>query len=135
MALIRIDAKPFNSDKPYFIVKPTGALFDAAINLQLEMVEQDELPENGGVIEIFKKQKQLVDDIEKFLKKVLGLTSKQYKDFNEANEKETVMTYTSYVVAMLQGYTEGTFEEFLKGINDINEDETDPKEDQSKSEN
>lgn len=135
MALIRIDAKPFNSDKPYFIVKPTGALFDAAINLQLEMVEQDEIPENGSVIEIFKKQKQLIDDIEKFLKKTLGLTSKQYKDFNEGNEKEVVINYASYVVAMLQGYTSGTFDDFMKGISDMTEVEEDPKEEESEKEN
>ena len=135
---IQIDTTPFSSiiNKKTIGVEPTGAIFDKAQDIQIELMDGD-IKRKVTFLEFKKRDRQTAKDVKEFIKKTLSLTTKQWDKINETIDNDVLMKFGMYMALALQGAEYDSYQDYVDFINQQAEEDadTDPKSSNTNEEN
>lgn len=135
---IQIDTTPFSSNinKKTIGVEPTGAIFDKAQDIQIELMDGD-IKRKETFLEFKKRDRQTAKDVKEFIKKTLSLTTKQWDKINETIDNDVLMKFGMYMALALQGAEYDSYQDYVDFINQQAEEDadTDPKSSNTNEEN
>lgn len=135
---IQIDTTPFSSiiNKKTIGVEPTGANFDKAQDIQIELMDGD-IKRKETFLEFKKRDRQTAKDVKEFIKKTLSLTTKQWDKINETIDNDVLMKFGMYMALALQGAEYDSYQDYVDFINQQAEEDadTDPKSSNTNEEN
>jgi hypothetical protein len=127
---VQIDTTPFSNviKKKSIGVEPTGAVFDKAQDIQIELIDGDIKP-NETFLEFKKRDRKTAKDVKEFIKKALTLTTKQWDKINETIDNDVLMKFGMYMALALQGAEYKSYQEYVDFITQQAEEDadTDPK--------
>ncbi len=135
---VQIDTTPFSSviKEKSIGVEPTGAVFDKAQDIQIELMDGDIKP-NETFLEFKKRDRKTAKDVKEFIKKALALTTKQWDKINETVDNDVLMKFGMYMALALQGAEYDSYKEYVDFITQQAEEDadTDPKSSNTNEEN
>ena len=127
---VQIDTTPFSNviKKKSIGVEPTGAVFDKAQDIQIELMDGDIKP-NETFLEFKKRDRKTAKDVKEFIKKALALTTTQWDKINETIDNDVLMKFGMYMALALQGAEYRSYQEYVDFITQQAEEDadTDPK--------
>lgn len=127
---VQIDTTPFANiiKKKTVGVEPTGAIFDKAQDIQIELMDGDIKP-TESLLEFKKRDRKTAQDVKNFIKTALALTNKQYEKINETIDNDVLMKFGMYLALALQGAEYDSFQDYVDFITKQAEEDadTDPK--------
>lgn len=127
---VQIDTTPFVNiiKKKTVGVEPTGAIFDKAQDIQIELMDGDIKP-TESLLEFKKRDRKTAQDVKNFIKTALALTNKQYEKINETIDNDVLMQFGMYMALALQGAEYDSFQDYVDFITKQAEEDadTDPK--------
>lgn len=127
---VQIDTTPFANiiKKKTVGVEPTGAIFDKAQDIQIELMDGDIKP-TESLLEFKKRDRKTAQDVKNFIKTTLALTNKQYEKINETIDNNILMQFGMYLALALQGAEYDSFQDYVDFITKQAEEDadTDPK--------
>lgn len=127
---VQIDTTPFSSiiNKKTIRVEPTGAIFDKAQDIQIELMDGD-IKRKESFLEFKKRDRKTAKDVKEFIKKALALTTKQWDKINETVDNDVLMKFGMYMALALQGAEYDSYQEYVDFITQQAEEDadTDPK--------
>lgn len=134
--LIKIDTSPLpiKGFKDSVSVKPVGSLVDEAMDVQIDVLSLN-TDENQSVLDAMKFSRKVSNEVADFLRKVLGLTKKQYEEINEKWTKNELGTYSGYVLSTLLGTSYDSYKDFANAALQGDEESEDPKKSESDAAN
>ena len=117
-------------------VEPTGAIFDKAQDIQIELMDGD-IKRKESFLEFKKRDRQTARDVKEFIKKTLSLTTKQWDKINETIDNDVLMKFGMYMALALQGAEYDSYQDYVDFINQQAEEDadTDPKSSNTNEEN
>ena len=109
-------------------VEPTGAIFDKAQDIQIELMDGDIKP-TESLLEFKKRDRKTAQDVKNFIKTALALTNKQYEKINVTIDNDVLMQFGMYLALALQGAEYDSFQDYVDFITKQAEEDadTDPK--------
>lgn len=127
--VIKVDTSILPLGKDEIDIKPNGKLSDLNRQTMIEVLGADEVKENEDYRDILKKQQKAKNDSLTLTKKALSLTTKEIDKINEAMDDAAIDNYCSYVMALIEGLTTGSYKDYQSNqANQAEEDQnTDPK--------
>lgn len=127
--VIKVDTSILPLGKDEIDIKPNGKLSDLNRQTMIEVLGADEVKENEDYRDILKKQQKAKNDSLDLVKKALSLTAKQVEKINETMDDAQIDNYCSYVMALIEGLTAGSYKDYESNQEDqAKEDQnTDPK--------
>lgn len=127
---VQIDTTPFANiiKKKTVGVEPTGAIFDKAQDIQIELMDGD-IKQTESLLEFKKRDRKTAQDVKNFIKTALALTNKQYEKINETIDNDVLMRFGMYLALALQGAEYDSFQDYVDFITKQAEEDadTDPK--------
>ena len=127
---IQIDTTPFANiiKKNTVGVEPTGAIFDKAQDIQIELMDGDIKP-TESLLEFKKRDRKTAQDVKNFIKTALALTNKQYEKIFVTIENDFLIKFVMYIDLSLQGAEYDSFQDYVDFITKQAEEDadTDPK--------
>lgn len=127
---VQIDTTPFANiiKKKTVGVEPTGAIFDKAQDIQIELMDGDIKP-TESLLEFKKRDRKTAQDVKNFIKTALTLTNKQYEKINETIDNDVLMRFGMYMALALQGAEYDSYQDYVDFITKQAEEDadTDPK--------
>lgn len=127
---VQIDTTPFSNviKKKSIGVEPTGAVFDTAQDIQIELMDGDIKP-NETFLAFKKRDRKTAKDVKEFIRKALALTTKQWDKINETVDNDVLMKFGMYMALALQGAEYDSYQQYVDFITQQTEEDadTDPK--------